>query len=178
MAGINLSQSVVEKQVQEPVNKNRGIGMMLGLFVLTLLVWGGVAAGEAYYTKQAEARNALMESKKLELSGPGVSAVADAAARLSLVDAGVASRIHPQAILTALESAILPSIRLEEFTYEDATGMVQITGIAPGYKEVAQQIMALKTSARFSSTEVVSLGHEEGSTGVSFSIESHWAEKQ
>ena len=119
-----------------------------------------------------------MESKKLELSGPAVSGVADVAARLSLVDAGVASRIHPQAILTALESAVLPSIRLEEFVYDDATGMVQIGGIAPGYKEVAQQIMALKTSARFSSTEVMSLGHEEGSAGVSFLIESHWAEKQ
>lgn len=178
MAGINLSQSVVEKQVQEPVSKNRGIGMMLGLFVLTLAVWGGVVAGEAYYTKQVAARNALMESKKLELSGPAVSGVADVAARLSLVDAGVASRIHPQAILTALESAVLPSIRLEEFAYDDATGMVQITGIAPGYKEVAQQIMALKTSARFSSTEVISLSHKEGSVGVSFLIESHWAEKQ
>lgn len=178
MAGINLSQSVVEKQVQEPVNKNRGVVMMLGLFALTMLVWGGVAAGEAYYTKQAEARNALMESKKLELSGPAVSAVADAAARLSLIDTGMTSRIHPQAILTALESAMLPSIRLKAFAYDDATGMVQITGIAPGYKEVAQQIMALKTSARFSSTEVMSLGHEEGAAGVLFMLESHWAEKQ
>lgn len=178
MAGINLSQSVVEKQVQEPVNKNQGVIMMLGLFALTMLVWGGVTAGEAYYTKQAEARNALMESKKLELSGPAVSAVADAAARLSLIDAGMASRIHPQAILTALESAILPSIRLEVFAYDDATGMVQITGVAPGYKEVAQQIMALKTSARFSSTEVLSLEHKEGTAEVKFLIESHWAEKQ
>ena len=178
MSGINLSQSVVEKQVQEPVNKSRGIGMMLGLFALTLLVWGGVTAGEAYYTKQVEEQNLLMESKKLELSGPGMSAVADAAARLSLVDDGVSARIHPQAILTALESAILSSIRLEEFSYEDATGIVRITGIAPGYKEVAQQIMALKTSARFSSTKVVSLGHGKDSTGVSFLIESYWSEKQ
>lgn len=164
--------------MQEPVNNNRGVVMMLGLFALTLVAWGGAVAGGAYYAKQAEGRNALMESKKLELSGPEVSAVADAAARLSLIDTGVVSRIHPQAILTALESAMIPSIRLDELAYEDADGSVRISGIAPGYKEVAQQIMALKTSARFSNTEVVSLGHEEGAAGVLFVLESHWAEKQ
>lgn len=178
MAGTNLSQSVIEKQVQEPTNKNKGILVIFGIFVLTVAVWGGVVAGEAYYTKQSEKQNALIELKKAELSGPAVSEVADASARLSLVDSGVATRIHPQAILTALESSLLPSIRLDEFEYEDVTGTVRTSGVAPGYKEIAQQIMAFKLSARFSSTEVVSLGHEEGTTGVSFIIESHWAEKQ
>lgn len=177
MAGINLSQSVTEKQLQEPKGKSGGMFAVIGLFLLTLLSWGAVVAGNTIYDRKIQAQTDLIDEKKTELSGATVNNIADTEARLSLTETSVSDRIHPQAILIALEGTLLPSVRLTSFGYDDATGMVELKGVAPGYKEIAQQVMALKTSPRFSKTEIMALSRDKDSTGVIFTFNSKWAEK-
>ena len=178
MAGINLSQSIVEKQVQDPKKKSGGMVAMTSLFLLTLLAWGGVEGANFIYDGKIKQANDLIEAKKADLMSPAVSEIADVEARLSLAENGIDTRIHPQAILIALENTLLPSVRLTAFDYDDTTGKVKLEGVAPGYKEVAQQVMALKTSARFSDTEITLLSRDKESSGIQFSFESKWAEKK
>lgn len=178
MAGINLSQSVTEKQVQEPKGKSGGMLAVIGLFFLTILSWGGVMVGSTVYDRKIQAQNDLIDSKKAELSGAVVSDIADTDARLSLTGENIKSRVHPQAILIALEGTLLPSVRLTYFDYDDSTGTVEIKGVAPGYKEIAQQVMALKISSRFSDVKIISLGREKDANGVIFEFDSKWAEKK
>lgn len=176
MAGINLSQSITEKQVQEPQESKKGTYLVLGLFALTLLSWGGVTAANSVYDKKIEQQNSLIASKKTELSGEMVNEVADVDARLSLVEANIAARVHPQAILLALEGALLPAVRLTAFEYDDKTRGVTLTGVAPGYKEIAQQVMALKSSVQFAETDIVSLAKEKDASSILFTFESKWVE--
>lgn len=179
MPGVNLSQSIAEKSSYQA----RGGGdkarlVVLSLFCLTLLAWGGVRAGVFAYDKRIAMAQEDIDRKKATLSGSLISDIADVDARLALINQGKMDQIYPKTVLEGLEATILPANRLTDFVYDFQGNTIEISGEAPGYKEVAQQLMAFKTSSFFSDTVVVNLSREaevdSSSPVVTFDITTMW----
>ena len=175
MPGVNLTQSIDEKRAQTKGSGDNARLTLVGVFLLVLGTWGAVRGGITYFDKKINDQNALIEEKKLSLTGPMVNDVADIEARLHLIETTGKRVVYPRSVLAGLESVLLPSNRLTSFKYDDKEKRVSITGIAPGYKEVSQQIMAIKASPKFSQVRVLLMTQEkEPGTGISFDIEMVW----
>ncbi len=161
MPGVNLSQSIAEKSAyQAKSGGDKGRLIFFGLFGLTLLVWGGVRAGMFWYDKKITTIQQQIEEKKASFSSSVVSDIADVDARLGLINTEKTSQVYPKTVLVALESAFLPSNYLTSFTYNFKDDIIKLSGKAPGYKEVSQQLMALKSSPRFSGITLENLSRE------------------
>lgn len=182
MPGVNLSQSIAEKSAyQAKSGSDKGRLVMFGMFFLTLLVWGGVRAGLFSYEKKIMAIQQEIEAKKSGFGGAVISDIADVDARLALVNQEKAAQTYPKVVLTGLEATVLPVNRLTNFDYDFEKSLIHIVGEAPGYKEVAQQLMAFKTSPLFSDVVVSSLSRtkdeEDVSSVVVFDITLVWNKK-
>ncbi len=182
MPGVNLSQSIVEKSsYQAKSGGEKGRLIIIGLFLLSLLVWGGVRAGIFSYDKKIMAVQQEIEEKKAGFGGSVVNNIADVDARLALINQKKTDQVYPKTVLTGLEATILPANRLRSFEYDFEEHKISITGEAPGYKEVAQQLMAFKTSPFFSNTIVSNLSREReeesSSSMVTFDITTIWSKQ-
>lgn len=183
MPGVNLSQPITEKQTQEKNSEGTARVAMFSVFVLTCVVWGGIRAGLAWYDKQIATEDGQIAVKKSNMTGDVVNEVGDIEARLDFIKKAGANQTYSQEIFTGLEAAVLPVNRLTLFRYEAEKKTLSIEGVAPGYKEVSQQVMALKASPNFSDVKVISLARERNEINVSatqnviFSIEMVWNKK-
>lgn len=182
MPGVNLSQSIAEKSAYQAKNgSDKGRLVVFVVFLLTLLVWGGVRTGMFWYEKKIVAMQREIEMKKAGFGGSIVSDIADVDARLALVNEKKSTQVYPKTVLTGLEGIILPANRLTGFEYDFKKNSVRVMGEAPGYKEVAQQVMAFKVSPLFSDTVVSNLsrmkGDENAPSVVVFDITAVWDKK-
>lgn len=187
MPGINLSQPIVERSAAVGGPSGRGRWIVFGVLLLTVAIWGVLRVTIVSYDKKIMALGQQVEEHKANLSGDEVNQVADIDARLLLVNEGLNKKVAPQSILTELERVVLPANYLMAFDYDNERGIVLIKGIAPGYKEVAQQLMAFKASGSFSDTKVAALTREKkdvtksgdisAASGVSFEFEAIWSGK-
>ncbi|MBP7811438.1 MAG: PilN domain-containing protein [Candidatus Moranbacteria bacterium] len=182
MPGVNLSQSIVEKSAyQAKSGGEKGRLIVFGLFCLTLFVWGGVWLGVSFYERKIVTTQEEIEAKKVSFGDSGVSDVADVDARLALVNQKKANQVYPKTVLTGLEATILPLNHLTSFEYDFTGDTIEISGVAPGYKEVAQQLMAFKASPLFSNTVLSGLSREKDndnpSSGVTFEVTTVWSKK-
>jgi hypothetical protein len=179
MPGVNLSQSITQKSAYQPKSGGeKGRLVIFGLFILTFLVWGGVRAGIFAYDKKITAIEQEIATKKAQFSGSAVSEVADVDARLALINQKKEGQVYPRTILVGLEGIVLPSNRVLSFEYDFAQNLVSLSVEAPGYKEVAQQLMAFKASPLFVNTTVSDLSREKNDEGnpavVTFEIATSW----
>lgn len=183
MPGVNLSQSIAEKSsYQAKSGGESGRLVIIGLFLLTLLVWGGVRAGIFSYDRKIAAVQQEIEEKKASFSGLVISDIADVDARLTLINQKKPDQVYPKTVLAGLETTILPANRLRSFEFDFAENRIEITGEAPGYKEVAQQLMAFKTSPLFSDTIISNLAREkeeaeDALSVVTFDITTVWSKQ-
>ena len=102
-------------------------------------------------------------------------------ARLTLLNQNRAVQVYPKTILVGLEGVILPANHLTDFEYDFEKSSLHVIGEAPGYKEVAQQLMAFKSSPLFSDVVISSLSRmkeEDGALPVmTFEITAVWNKK-
>lgn len=182
MPGVNLSQSIAEKSAyQAKSGGDKGRLYVFIVFFLTLITWGGVRIGMFIYDKKIETVKQQMEEKKSSFNNLVVNDIADVDARLSLLAQQKKGQLYPKTLLTTLESVVLPANQLTDLRYDFKKNILIVVGIAPGYKEVAQQLMALKSSLHFSNTTITSLTKEkkidDPSSRVKFEITMAWNEQ-
>jgi len=183
MPGVNLSQSIVEKSSYQAKNgSEKGRLIMFGLFFLTLVVWGGVRMGLFTYDKKIAEVDQQIEAKKASFEGKVVNDIADVDARLSLINQEKVDQVYPRTILIGLEGVVLPANYLTSFEYDFEKNIITLKGEAPGYKEVAQQLMAFKSSPLFSDTFVSNLSRQKDDEGspsvINFQITTAWNEQK
>ncbi|MBP6889635.1 MAG: PilN domain-containing protein [Candidatus Moranbacteria bacterium] len=183
MPGVNLSQSIVEKSAyQAKSGSEKGRLVVFGLFLLTLAVWGGVRVGMSSYDKKITGVEQQITEKKASFEGGVVNDIADVDARLSLINQEKVNQIYPKTILTGLEGVILPTNLLTDFEYDFENNVITLKGEAFGYKEVAQQLMAFKSSPLFSHTFVSNISQKKDEEGappvINFQITTAWNEQK
>lgn len=145
VAGINLSQSIQEKQAQAQV-KFFDRGLITGV---VLLVFVAIATGGLHWyvgtleTKMTEL-DTLIAQKTATLKGQSIDRLVDFSDRMTTISTHVQSEPNPTDVLEILEDNTLASIQIISFRYNRAENQLILTGITRSLKEVAQQMLVLK----------------------------------
>ncbi len=181
MPGVNLSQSTEGGSVyQAKSGSEKGRLVVFLVFFMTLVFWGGARVASSVYDKKNATRQQQIQEKKVSFADSTVNNIADVDARLSLITQKKEGQVYPNDILAAIEGGILPTNYLVLFHYDFQTNVITIEGGAPGYKELSQQLMAYKTSPRFSNVFISSVSKDKGKTtdiasnAVEFEITLNW----
>lgn len=173
MPGINLSQSVQKKEEERKEKRSSITGTLLmsAVLVLTFAVCGGLYWYDQLLSSDNGETERLIREEKSNIPQDKVDQVADFQFRIENIRDSFAKTTHPEQILSLLEASILPEVTLSSFTFENKKGTVILTGEANEYRNVVQQMTALKKSPKVSSLSVESLGrNENGKVNFSFSM--------
>lgn len=145
MGGINLSQSIHEKQALERVRAtDRGVLMTLGGFVLLICLFGGTRWYAGFLERQSLEIDAAVASKTAILKGPAVDRIVDLVNRSSRIVESLDQEPDPATLLDALEQFTLPTVRLTRLEMVRGEHRLVINGVTTTLKEVAQQMLAYK----------------------------------
>jgi Tfp pilus assembly protein PilN len=149
MANINLSQSSQQRKAQEAQDRilDRGLAVSLGVLIITVGVWAGVAA----YASSLESKKANLEAEievqSRQLQGEKVERVLAFHERSQFITEKMKVSKDPQEALGQMEKLILSSVALESYRY-DADGSLTVEAVTDSFKNVSQQIMSLKSFFR------------------------------
>ncbi|NTW13955.1 MAG: hypothetical protein HGA31_02915 [Candidatus Moranbacteria bacterium] len=173
MPGINLSQSVQRKEEEKKVKRSSWTGtvLMSAVLILSLVVCGGLYWYDSSLTSENEGTLRLIEEERANIPQDKVDQVADFQFRIENISDSFKLTTHPERTLSLLEANILPEVVLSTFTFDKTKGTVILAGEANEYRNVVQQMTALKKSPQVSSLSVDNLGrNENGKVSFSFSL--------
>lgn len=170
MAGINLSQSLQEKQAQTQIRVfDRNFFLTLGGFLLLLGVFGGTHWYVLYQAKQIQDLEQRLAEKTSTLRGEQVNRIADFDRRLDRIQEHLTTEPNPAQSFKQLEMYTLPTVQLTEYSFIRSEGTVNISGLASSLKEVAQQMLAFKGMTGVSGVTVGQIRYStEGKIEFSF----------
>ncbi|TXH01809.1 MAG: hypothetical protein E6P95_01170 [Candidatus Moraniibacteriota bacterium] len=145
MVGINLSQSLQEKQAQAKIRVfDRSFFMTIGGFLLLIGAFGGTHWYVLYQQEQVQELEQQLAEKTSTLRGTSVNRITDFTRRLGLIQEHLAMEPDPDQSFQQLEQYTLPTVQLIQYGFNRSEGIVRIGGLAGSLKEVAQQMLAFK----------------------------------
>lgn len=149
MAGINLSQSIQEKQaIARGTFFDKGFFVNFSIFILV----AGLYGGSYWYLGMLEDDFVALQADVLQrtdqLKGPSANSAADLRVRLDAISLGLSANPDPSAVFKELEMHTVPSIRLTHFVQtEGKEGGVVIRGVTANLRYLAQQMLSYKKMA-------------------------------
>lgn len=157
--------------VQAPAGKNIFDKAFVFSIVLIVIV-GGIWATERiliYLTdKQIAEYQATTNASFESVSTDDAVAVHDVTSRIATIQKMGATALNSQEILTTLEKSTIPQVKLIEFDYQK-DGTATMSGTAPDYRFLAEQILRYRQEKLFGNAQVASTERTE-SGQVSFTI--------
>jgi hypothetical protein len=162
MAGINLSQSIKEKQaLAQGSFFDRGFLINVVIFLAVLGLYGGLhwylgTLGEELSVLQAESKQ-----KTAELKGANADVVTDFHARMTAIGTNLPLNPDPLDVLGELEQMTLPTIRLTEYARHQAKSELGVQGVTTNLKYLAQQMLAYKRAVGVTSVHVESVKYND-----------------
>lgn len=175
MPGINLSQSIQEKQEQARVKFfDQGLVLTVGGFMVLLIAFGGVRWYSSSLDKQLEEKRTTITQTTAQLKGPNVNRIVDFSFRLKVIEAALKYEEDPTVLLRSLEQTVLPTVRLTEFQYaffeNQEQPKITVQGITKTLKEVAQQMVAFKKMNKVEQVTVENIEYNDDDT-IDFTLE-------
>ncbi len=172
MAGINLSQSLQEKQTQARGKIfDRSFLLTIVAFVLLLGVFGGARWYVSSLEEKMLALDQSISEKTASLRGKEVNRVVDFSQRVEAISKHLATEPDPMLVFRQLELYTLPSVRLMDYQYDRKENEAIVGGLASTLKEVAQQMLALKNMSGVDKITVESIDYDEnGKIRFSFNL--------
>ncbi len=145
MAGINLSQSIQEKQaLARGKFFDRGLFVNIAIFLLVVAAYGG----STWYLGTIEEELVVLQVSSAEklagLKGPSVNRVADVRSRIDTIDENLKANPDPGVVFAGLERVVLPAIRITEYTHRQTEGLITVGGVTSSLRYLAQQMLSLK----------------------------------
>lgn len=173
MAGINLSQSLQEKQAQAHGKFfDRSFFFTIGGLVLLLAVFGGARWYVGSLEKKMAALEQTISEKTASLRGKEVNRIVDFSRRLEAIDKHLAVEPDPVAMFRQLEIYTLPTIRLTAYEYDRSESVIKLHGSSNTLKEVAQQMLAFKNIAGVQKITVENIDYDaDGKVKFSFNLD-------
>lgn len=155
MAGINLSQSLQEKELQARGSfLDKGFYINLGILVFVLVVFGGTEWYLHILDNNIADLDAQALAKTTQLKGSQADRVSDLSERFTGIGVNIASEPDPGKLFGRLEGAILPSVRLMNYEENWEDGNVKLEGVTDNLKNLAQQMLSLKRVDGFQKVSV------------------------
>lgn len=161
MEGINLSSSV-SKQGRETSWFLTGSFFIVLVFFLLLSLWGGMQLYLRSLDDVFSQKRTLLSEGTQNIQREKVNRIAGLDARLTLAQDQIQKSVDTDKILSQLESAVIPNIRLTKYEFNKQSGFVLIEGETDDFKYIAQQISSFKTSGLSQNISVESLDRKEG----------------
>lgn len=170
MPGINLSQSIQERQAQARV-KFFDWGLMVGLAVLILVAL--TALGVRWYVGTLETKmtelDTLIAQKTATLKGQLIDRLVDFSDRSTAVGEHLQTEPNPVGVLQLVEESVLPSIQLASLRYERDKHQLILSGITKSLKEIAQQMLVFKKVTTVESVQVDNITYDQDGN-IKFSL--------
>lgn len=172
MAGINLSQSLQEKEAQvKGTFFDTGLYINLGILALILMIFGG---GRWYLSSLNQTLTGLDKEITMQMSqltGTSVDRVADFRVRLDMIGESLKAVPQHTELFTQLEGKMVPNTKLTLYEESWVDGEVKLAGVTESLKYVAQEMLALKTIPRFKKVSVDALDYnDEGQLEFSLTL--------
>jgi len=168
MVGLNLSSSIAEKK--EITISDSSLAVISIIFFLVVAGFGGLR----WYIKTLDNKlmdlEASLNENASRLRGDKVNRVAYFDARLRLIEQQLnGDAVDSKRLLGQMESLVLPNVRLTKYEYNETGKFVVVSGETENFKNVAQQIISLKSEDLFTGIKVESIQRTEGGQiGFSF----------
>lgn len=132
-----------ERKKTAPVKKPLGIFNMLAtlIFVITLLIVGGVFVYERFMAGQIEASAESLRRAEAAFETSLVEELQTLDTRLKAAETLLSQHIAISPVFRILENDTLKSVQYEDFTYviEGDRGLIEMTGLARSYQAIAEQ---------------------------------------
>lgn len=145
MAGINLSQSIQEKQAIA-----RGSFLDKGFFinVAIFLVVAGIYGASQWYLGTLEDKLVMLQADSVQkaagLKNADANSATDMRIRLSAIATNLQSEPDPNGAFQELEQTTVPSIRITDYIHNHNDSTIVIWGVTTNLRFLAQQILAYK----------------------------------
>lgn len=155
MAGINLSQSIKEKQALAQGNLfDRSFFINVAVFLVVLGLYGG----SQWYLSSIETRLTTLRAesmaKEASMKNADADSIADFHARLATIETNLESNPDPKAAFDELEQKTLPPIRVTRYEWQQLERELHIFGVTTSLKFLAQQMLNYKKISGIASVTV------------------------
>ena len=155
MAGINLSQSLQEKEAHARWSFfDKGFFISFSIFLVAAITYGGVFWYQTSLEKKVTGLQNQITEKQARLKGSEVERVVDFRERLDMIGKNLDSQPDPTDLFSVLEGSVIPSIRLTRYRENWVDRTVEIDGVTDNFKFLAQEMLALKKNEGFSKVAV------------------------
>lgn len=171
MAGINLSTQLDSGAKKKKSSLDKGFVFAIVLMVVVLGVWGGIRYFLFATDKEIAALDAQITDSKNALENEKVDRLLSFDNRREGIEKNAVDNVDVAERFQELESLIIPSVRLTQYTFDHNTGDTVISGVTSDYKYLAQQLISLKKQTEYESMRVDKLVTTE-SGGISFTLKS------
>lgn len=162
MAGINLSQSIQEKQAIA-----RGSFFDKGFFVNTaiFLLVAGLYGGSQWYLGTLEDELVTLQgdaaTKTAGLKSKEADRAADLSTRLKTIGMSLEAGTEPKEALQELEQLTITNIKLTGYSYQESEQLLTIRGVTTNLKYLAQQMLSYKKIVGASSVHAESVKYND-----------------
>lgn len=168
MPGINLSRSTEQASIKEQHSFGRGAISIIGVLLLLLAAWFGTDFYGRQLSSEIDAIDREISSKRNVFSGADVDDVADIQFRINILESALKRPIPPIVTLRAVETLLLPGIKLTKYAFDAELNTVSFSGEADTLGVLAKQMVLVKRIPDFSELSVNTIGQKEKSNAFTF----------
>lgn len=159
---MNLAQASQQQQkTSVGIHVGRGLLFLFVMLAVVLSVWGGLAYYESLLSGEVDSLSAQITDERQGMSQDKIDAIVDFQFRMDDIVAEQGSSVDPEKLLGSIEKAILPGIVLSEYSFNDASRKVQMSGEADSFRTVVQEMTILKKMPEIEAISVPSLKHND-----------------
>ncbi len=162
MAGINLSQSIQEKQaIARGSFFDKGFFINTAIFLLVMGLYGG----SQWYLGTLEDELVTLQSdattKTAGLKGKEADRAADLSVRLKTMAINLEAGTEPKEVLQELEQLTIANIKLTGYLYRKSDQRIIVRGVTTNLKYLAQQMLSYKKTTGVSSVHAESVKYND-----------------
>ncbi|NTW29646.1 MAG: hypothetical protein HGA33_00015 [Candidatus Moranbacteria bacterium] len=171
MPGMNLAQSTQQGKIGNGRHIGKGLIFLLSVIAAVVVIWIGFSFYERFLSGGIADAEARIVEERQNMSIEKVDKVTDFQFRLERIAAEKRDSLGPAEMLASVESLILPSVKLSEFTYEESERTIHMIGEADSFRTVVQQMVLLKKMPELETLTVPTLGrNKDGRIDFTFTI--------
>lgn len=162
MAGINLSQSIQEKQALARGSFfDAGFFVNAAIFLLVIASYGGAYWYQGVLEDELAGLNAESIEKTVGMKGEDTDRAKDLQIRLNAIEEGLKTPSDPKSTLEELEQSTLQTIRLTRYLQVRENYEITIEGVTTNLRYLAQQMLVFKRLAGVASVHVESVTYNK-----------------
>lgn len=162
MAGINLSQSIQEKQaIARGSFFDKGFFINVTIFLLVIGLYGGSqwylgTLEEELVTLQGDA-----STKTAGLKGKEADKATDLSVRLKVIATNLENSTEPRDAFQELEQLTIANIKVTGYLYRESESLLIIRGVTTNLRYLAQQMLSYKKVTGVTSVHAESVKYND-----------------